>query len=513
MLNGGGGSFSFENVASVTLDKGSQLLSNAKGTVAGTIGISSIGPCTLNGKIQANGLGDAANESGGDGGAIAVSCSDIIVGGSAVLEAKGAGLSTAFGPFPGAGGIVTLDAGSGGVSATKGAKFDVSAQGAPGGSIAVTATDSCTLGAALKADSKAMTVPEDLPMGGDGGLVSLTCNGVSISATAKITAGSVKTAMSGAVRLAADPGNVTVEKGAKIINDGGGGGDPAFAVTSPGSCTLSGVLQSKSGLPASGSETVITCNSLTLGPSFAFDGGNTGGTGASFSADIAGACTLAGDVNVKSAAGKDAGAVVLGAGGSIDITCADTLTQTKDSTLDASGSGGTDADGYSTAGAVAVSSTNGAVALGGRLVASSAKGGGGTVSVTGIGVTTTTGSKLEANGPAGAVTVVSGDDSGNVTGDVSIGKLVSASGGAVTVEGCNVTVGPSAELSTSAKTGAGTTTVLAHQMLAVNGKISAAPSGTNVLTYRDTVSIADPSKIVPATASLLDDTLSACPTP
>jgi hypothetical protein len=533
-----GALYDIGNAAAVTLDKGSVLSSNAKGADAGRVRVFGNGVCTIAGKVIASATADALAGSGGDGGSVLIWCSNgISLASSATVEAKGAGFVKHGVASPGAGGAISLNAFTGAFSASKGAKINAQGKGAAGGFVGIASQAACTgLSAPIQVDAGVLHVPKSPTVGGDGGAVNLSCGGnVSLTKDAKIIAGTVKTARFGAVVIDAG-GSLQLDEGTKVQADGAGLGpigSTAIDISATNACTIGGKLQSDS-QGAVGGSVQITCAGLTLGPKSTVEANGKGDSAGNLLVDTTGAttgrppasCNLSGKIALKASAQPlGFGASAPGTGGSAKLACGTTLTINTGAAIDVSGSGGDGFGGGSDAGSID-SKAAGAVFIGGKLTAKGT-GTGGTVTVVGLGITVTSDSGIDTAGASGgAVLLASQQPNGSVGGDVVIGKTVSAKGsgggsfgsfgGVVAVEGCSVTIEDKGSV-VSDGTLAGQNAITAHKNLVVVGKISAHSlnpqngDGGNTLLYLNSVMIADPKHIVPATTPTQDLSLMACP--
>ncbi len=534
-----GALFDIGNAAAVTLDKGSVLSSNAKGADAGRVRVFGNGVCTIAGKVIASATADALAGLGGDGGSVVIWCSNgISLASSAAVEAKGAGFVKHGVASSGAGGAISLNAFTGAFSASKGAKVNAQGKGAAGGSVGIASQAACTgLSAPIQVDAGVLHIPKSPTVGGDGGFVTLSCGGdVSLTKDAKIITGTVKTAHYGAVVIDAG-GSLQLDEGMKVQADGGGFGPFGVGVpidiSATNTCTIGGKLQSDS-QGAAGGSVQITCAGLTLGPKSTVEANGKGDSAGNLFVDTTGAttgrppanCTLSGKITLKSSAQPlGFGASAPGTGGSAKLACGTTLTINTGAAIDVSGSGG---DAYGTgsdAGDMDLRAP-GAVFIGGKLTAKGT-GTGGAVTVVGLGITVTSDSGIDTAGASGgAVLLDSQQPNGSVGGDIVIGKTVSAKGsgggsfgsvgGVVAVEGCSVTIEDKGSVISDGTLG-GQNAITAHKNLVVAGKISAHSldatngDGGNALLYRSSVTIADPTHIVPATTPTQDLSLMACP--
>jgi len=466
LVTDNGASFSILNATAVTLDDRSQITAVAKGVNAGAITIQSTGLCTLNGKVRADVA--VSGGIGGQGGTISVTCGGITFGNASVTEATGAGIHTTAGVSPGPGGSITLSAGSGPVNMTKGAKLSVQGKGATGGSVAISSTAACNLAAGISADAKVVNVPMDLPVGGDGGSITVQCGGpIDLSKGAMLLAGSVKTANFGLITLTSSASSVQVDQGAAVVSDGGDSSSSAttaLAITAHTACTIDGKVRSNSKL-VSGGTLRVTCAGLTMGKMGVIDGQTGGEEAANIAIDTTGAttgvpaapCDIAGKVTAKASAATDPTVgLTPGIGGFIDLNCGTMLTIEKGGTIDASGAGG-DGQGF--------------------------------------------------DSDAGLITA---ESSGTID---FVGKLTvkgRGSGGTTIIEGCDVTVDAQGLVQADGADG-GENDLTAHGMLTINGKLSAQPDGINSLVYRGGLTIPDPTHIKPAATQMQNLMLTACP--
>ncbi|MBI1815862.1 MAG: hypothetical protein HYR72_12860 [Deltaproteobacteria bacterium] len=534
-----GASFIIGNTSAVAVDQGAVLSSNAKGAAAGSVTVYSGGACAIAGKVAASATADALAGLGGNGGSVVIWCHGISLAGSATVEAKGAGFVKHGVASPGAGGAMSLNAFTGAFSASKGAKINAQGKGAGGGFVGIASQAACTgLATAIQVDAGVLHIPKSPAVGGDGGGVNLSCSGdVSLTKNAKIVTGTVKTAHFGAVVIDAG-GSLQLDEGMKVQADGGGVGPygvgTAIDISSAtNACTLNGKLQSDS-QGAAGGAVQITCAGLTLGPKSTVEANNKGDTASNLFVDTTGAttgrppasCNLSGKIALKASAQPlGFGASAPGTGGALQFACGTTLTMSTGAAIDVSASGGDASGGGSDAGSVDVKAA-GAVFIGGKLTAKGT-GTGGTVTIVGLGITVTNDSGIDTAGASGGdVLLNSQQPNGSVGGDIVISKTVSAKGsgggafgsfgGVVAVEGCSVTIDDKGSVVSDGTLG-GQNAITAHKNLVVAGKISAHSlnaangEGGNALLYRNSVMIADPTHIVPATTPTQDMSLMACP--
>lgn len=497
-VDGSGMTFGFENAATVTMDPNSALRTIVAGA-ARTLEIDSAGPCNLNGTIQANGIADAINESSGSGGTVRLNCGQINIGATAVIEATGEGLVVKDGEggsFNSLGdpGMIFLDGGAGGITVSDGSALAATGDGTAGGTIDISTTGNCTIAGTVQADSQGMPVPQDLPDGGDGGTLAVACTNVTVSPTAEIIAGSEPNAKAGSLEISA-AGDVSIAKGSRLTNNGEGY-YAGTAIIAGGLCTLENSLK-PSGYA---STTSISCGSLNLTKYFKMKSKNA--DAATLQATIDGACTVAGDVSLKSTSEGEAGTVAIDCGGG--------LTQTKESKLDAS------TTGMGHMGQLQLTSA-GELSIGGKIMVNAVYGGSDmqAVELRGVGVTMLNGSKLQSKYSTRPVHIFSKTPAGDAAGDISLGGKIDVRENNLTVEGCNVTLEEKGKISNNTMY-PGLNKLIAHEALTINGKISAVgsdpniSSGGNELRYRTAAFVAKPEWIAPATSPVLDGTLSAC---
>ncbi|HEX7406715.1 MAG TPA: hypothetical protein VF515_03585 [Candidatus Binatia bacterium] len=303
-----GASFSITNANSLTLDKGSVL--NIPATSSSRITIASVGPCTLNGKIQ-------VNERLADAGKVLVQCAGISLGASAAIEASGAG-----GGQQGPGGAIDLEGGSGDVIAARGAKL--TAKG--GGEVDIDVlggTGNCVLGA---------TVNTAGPSGA--GLVDIKCGGnITISDKASIIVGNVPFGGGGQFSVSTSSG--TVQIGVATIQTDG--------------------IGSLVGIEAGGPVTLKKGATITASSKGA-DGGEVD---ISSAGDV---CDIGGKITADAAADRSAG--IGGAGGTISLQCSG-VTLEASSTLEAKGASFNDTlngpDGTGAGGEIGLEGNSGAI--------------------------------------------------------------------------------------------------------------------------------------------------------
>jgi len=192
--------------ASITVAKGVKVDASARGGDAGSITISTIGPCTFDARVLANTTGVVSGV-GGNGGDVTAACMGISLGAFARIEAKG--LS---GPLveAGAGGTITLDAAVNSVSATNGAKLNAQGAGGGGGRVIVLGGADCPVNAVIEVDNKKRGGVTGL-----GGQVQLTCGG-------NVTVGKKTSAMGSARggQIAIEGCNLTIDTQGVVSTNG-----------------------------------------------------------------------------------------------------------------------------------------------------------------------------------------------------------------------------------------------------------------------------------------------------
>jgi hypothetical protein len=389
-----------------------------------------------------------ANGISGPGGLVTVTCAGgISLLSGALMQAKAA-------PVPGAGfgGFVSLNAGAGPLTVAAGSKIDVSAKGSDGGLIVLQSADVCTSSGKLVANAGVLQ-----GVGGFGGEVDFQCGaGVSLNAgsiAAKGAAGPMIGGLGGIILVDGGLGSVSVASKVKMDASTKGDDGGSIEVVSGGACTLAGKIRATTGVVAGtggfGGDVSIGCNGLTLDASSFIMAAGVAGNGGFVELDAGtGNLDVSGKINVQGR-GDFGGDVSLLAIGNC--------------TVDAK----VQADGKNKGGFF---------------------------------------------GPGGSITATCRD----ITVD---GRLTATSpdmGGFVALEGCDVTVGMRGAADTSGDQG-GQNHLIAHDGLTISGFVLATSSnplnspGVNVLQYRNTVAILDPTHVQPATTPTQNLGLGACP--
>jgi len=415
-----GGSFAIANAGGVTVEKGTLISSLAtKGTMGGSLQVDSTGPCSIDGKIKMDGTLDKTHGIGTDGGSITLNCSAIAIGG--LLETKGVGVSSKTnGASPGSGGSITLNATNGTLELIKKSKLIATGKGASGGAVQLTATGACTVDAAIALNSPVLPVPNDVPVGGDGGVFSASCATVSLSSHASIAAGSVKSAQCGSVEVTANAGSATMEKGAKLTDHGSC--DSVLHVTATDACNLAGVVKSNAvdGEPGA---VELDCNDITLDTSFRLKNSALGASGGSLIGQGGGACSLNGAVTMKGGEEQVPDSdPIPGMGGSVDFACSSIAVG---GTIDVSAK-----DARSNGGEVSLVA-DGALTVANKIASTGAVGGNATLE--GCDVTVNDTGNMDVHGHDGGVLDVVAHDALVVTGRLSAQGAILSGGSPGTI--------------------------------------------------------------------------------
>ncbi|MBI4515923.1 MAG: hypothetical protein HY699_08935 [Deltaproteobacteria bacterium] len=270
-----GGSFSIVQAAGITLEKGAEITAIGRGMDAGTLTITSTGPCLLAGKILASTarIGGVA----GAGGSVSLTCNGISLGAAGAVEANGAG---------GRGGQITLDAGNGSLTSLKGARIRANGTGNRGGDLTIASTASCTVAATVQLSAFITNT-----VGGAGGSADIICNGITLAEGASIDANAAgysadSSNAGGYIVLNAQSAPLVVERGVKLGANGVAAPGGAIEVSSLGTCLWSGKASvnsiANSGLAGNGGSFTVTCDSITVdrGGAEAIGGGPVGAGGA-----------------------------------------------------------------------------------------------------------------------------------------------------------------------------------------------------------------------------------------
>jgi hypothetical protein len=525
----GAGTVSIEaSTGPVTLKKMSTLGGRGQGAVPGQIQITSAGPCTLDGNIAANGYADRMLGAGGGGGGILVSCEGLTLGAQrAHLTADGYAFADYVnGEFNGGdGGEIELNGGGGPFIMEKGATVTASGSFGGAGSINI-AGASCSIAGTVAGTSGPVASQTT-----GGGQVQVECfEDVSILGSAKLSAGArfAYDAQGGNVSIKAgdDDGatvpnaDLIVEEGAKIVNDGV---DALIGASADGDCSVSGTLSSKSKFGVSGMITVICSGGLAIGQKGLLSSEASG----SFAGNVdvaAESCQVDGKLLANGSTVNDPeNGPYPGGGGQISLWCNAGLTVNStiaSITRIAARGVGSESPG----GGVLVEVPSGAAALGGKIDASGALSGGGISAWARDGVGAS--ADLVATGVedlGGYIDLAGGSPyiPGLPTGSVTVSKTLNVSGrdfgaGQIVLGGCNVTVDAAGVLKADAKSGGGTNIIEAHNVLTINGLLSAAggslgPNGMNELHYGVGYAIALPviSHVKPVFSLVYD--LTPCP--
>ena len=398
---------------------------------------------------------------------------------------------TATGPS-GLGGSVTVST-SGAIDLGTDASINVSTGDA--GSIALTAGGAITANGPLQANA----VGPD----GDGGEIELTAVGaITLGPRASFSVSGGKLAAGGRIELTTTTGSVTAA--GDLLAEGGsffGGG--VIIVNSAGDLTCTGVLDvngNKDPVGGDGGDVELTAyGNLLLGGTIT-GRASASGEGASITmASTTGSVTLAGPVSAL-------GGSPDGIGGSLEITAHTTFAQeTLAAAIDLSSTGAQSSGGPLTIKAPGGSTLRNVTGRGGLGAGSVEVHADGLVSVLGL---------IDADGapslfPSATVAIVS-TAGVSVSGRIHTDGLPGQAGGVLAVQGCSVTLTPTAQLTATGVGGA--TELRAAGLLNVAGTLTA--GAANRLYYREA---SQPPMVTgtltPAATVILDPSLPPCGVP
>jgi fibronectin-binding autotransporter adhesin len=516
---GGTISLSAANMAGqIEIAKGVTLKATGLGVSGGNVSVIGNGDCNVAAKLQADGkdtfiLGGPVGDAGGN--------VEILCGGSLNLS-SGAGISAGGGTFV-AGGEVVLVAG-GDLDVGERVGLVSNARDGIGGLISADAGNNCRLAAKFEA--------RGVGVFGLGGGVSLTCVGdAHLTKDAQINVGGPRFGIAGNVAVQI-VGSLQMDKGSQLRSDGTAQlGINTVDVSAGGQCTIAGKIQSDSS-DGPGNAVSLVCTGLTFESSAQIQLNSRAAEAGHVLVDTTGAlsgqppaaCVIDGKIransmSVTNRSDPENPVVVPGTGGTVQMSCGTTLNVGESASIDTVGAGAESAGGY-----IQLVASAGATSIGGRLNAKAGSGAGGFINLIGVGIATGAKSSLDVSGfQAGGISLLS-RQTGVVKGDVTIGKGLTAKGsgggdnvgGAIQVEGCDVTIDSIAQLQADGKQ-AGQNELIAHKQLTVHGKVKAvsslstSPVGVNTFKYRDGLLISNLSNVVPAADAVQDTGLSACP--
>jgi len=427
---------------------------------------------------------------------------------------------------------------------------------ASGGTITLDAAGSCGIAGKVSVEAT----------GADGGTISISCVGLTLTEAAKIIANGIADAAlnggtGGSIGLDAGTGAFSSAKGTEVSAKGGKGGFGGNVTISAGSaCSVGSKINTSS----------RTAKLSDGEGGFEVLGGD-GGT-------ITVAC--GGDITLPKGAGATAGAAKVAAAGTLTITAGGKVQVDRGVTLRSDGAGDADTiavtaadscvvdgrvqavarlntagnigficEGFTlgTTGVVRVAATGSeasgvsidttgtvnaqpaaACTISGKIKATAKSSvlkspeGNEPLPATGGTVDLNCGTTLQIDTTASIRTSATGKESIGGTIDLTSagaqtidGKLFAAgrlAGGTINGEGCAVTVGATGALKsngTGSGASGGANTLTAHSVLTVSGMVQALPDGTNTLTYLTNEAVTA-ANVKPASTPMQDTLLSPC---
>lgn len=509
--NGLGGGLRLSNTARIDMDPRTTINANGKASSGGYLIMSSSGPCALNGAINLRGRtavydGEAV---GGDGGELAVDCVGIDIGSTARVTASAS-------PSDTAGGSVTLEARTGNLNIADKAKFDLRGRGVSGGIIDLHGSGQCNLGATVTAPGGVGASNDGEPGElGTGGILSLQCDGsITLTPKAKLLLGKTAAARAGKLTLSANGGQLTLQEGSKVIDNGTAGN---IALSAQQACSLASDIRIASRM-SQGPSIAIDCADISFTEPFKLTDTAVAADASDFFATATGSCRVDGSLLLRGKAGtipaSQGGGADIGSGGGMIFTCPAGFSLSSTGTIDISGTGSADGS-RSNAGSLTVTAASGAVTIDG-LVNGKGTGAAAAISLAGAdGVTLNASIEATGSEQGGSIELLGAPPPAAPTGDITINGKLSVSGlnGAIRAEGCDLTVAPQASLANSGPDG-NQNTLIAHRSLSVGGKVTATDkqlpaTAANTLSYRDSANVT--GTLTPASAAVQNLTLSACP--
>jgi hypothetical protein len=359
-----------------------------------------------------------------------------------------------------------------------------------------------------------------------GGSISLQCEGITLGEKASIEAdgdgGTDDDASGGTIQLDAGSGAIVAAKGSKLSAMGDGDFGGAIDLVAGDECTLATAIRADS----KGAK---------------LEGEILGGYGGSLQVTCGGDITLGKGTQIVVGREKsvDAGTMAISSGGALDIGAGVKIRNHGfGGTIDLSGAplhiaekSKIEGTALGDEGVALRAESAGSCEVGGKIAlrAKALKFPGDPEQLPGIGgsveldcdssvemtgsidVSGKGGDKLGNLSDAGSVTILSG---GPATVSGKILATAKGTGGAINVEGCDVTVADGGKLVAKGAVG-GSNSLTAHGILTVHGSVDATSTeaipGTNTLLYRNGVVIGDPDTIEPSTAPFPSPGLSPCP--